>query len=124
MSWLLLAQILLSVSLSAVAQIILKTGMSSPPLVSAISSGSTFNVVWQAAGSPWVIGGLGLYFLGAVVWLFVLGKVDVSYAYPFVGVGFILTLILGKLIMGDTVDASRFLGTLLVTAGVILIARS
>lgn len=120
----LMALILFSVSLSAIAQIVLKTGMSSPLVAQVMKLGSPFEVAIQIALNPWVIGGLGLYFLGAMVWLFVLARVQVSVAYPFVGLGFILTMIMGKYVMGDDITVSRLAGTLLVATGVVLIARS
>ncbi|UJP08161.1 MAG: hypothetical protein LZF84_03360 [Nitrosomonas sp.] len=124
MKWSLFALVLFSVSLSAIAQITLKTGMSSTPITQVMKFGSPFEIAKQIAINPWVIGGLVMYFLGALVWLFVLARVEVSMAYPFVGIGFILTMILGKFLMGDDITFFRLIGTLFVTAGVILIARS
>lgn len=124
MNWSLFALIIFSVSLSAIAQIVLKTGMSSPSVTHVMKLGSPFEMAMQIALNPWVVGGLGLYFFGAMVWLFVLAKIDVSVAYPFVGLGFILTMILGKYVMGDDITVSRLVGTLFVAAGVVLIARS
>jgi multidrug transporter EmrE-like cation transporter len=124
MKWPLLALIIFSVSLSAIAQIVLKTGMTSSAVANVMKLGSPFEVAVQIAISPWVVGGLGLYFLGALVWLFVLARVEVSVAYPFVGLGFILTMIMGKFVMGDDITVTRMVGTLLVAAGVVLIARS
>ena len=116
--------ILLSVSISAVAQIVLKTGASDPAVIEAIDRGNPANIAMQFVTNRWVLGGLALYFGGAVIWLFVLARIDVSYAYPFVGVGFILTMLLGRVLLGDVITASRLLGTLLVSAGVVLIART
>ena len=124
MKWSLLALIFFSVSLSAVAQIVLKTGMSSPSVTHAMKLGTPLDMAMEIALNPWVVGGLGMYFFGALVWLFVLAKVDVSFAYPFVGLGFILTMIMGKFVMGDDITLSRMAGTLFVAAGVVLIARS
>lgn len=118
------ALILFSVFLSATAQIVLKTGMSQPAISAAMAGGDPLAIALQLLQSPGVIGGLGLYFLGAVAWLFVLARVEVSYAYPFVGIGFILTMLFGKFLLGDSIGAARMVGTLLVTSGVVLIARS
>jgi drug/metabolite transporter (DMT)-like permease len=49
-------------------------------------------------------------------------KVEVSMAYPFVGLGFIVTMILGKYIMGDTITATRVVGALLISIGVVLVS--
>ena len=76
------------------------------------------------APNPFVVGGLALYALGAVVWLAVLAKVDVSAAYPFVGLGFILTMVMGYWFFGEPLSTNRVLGTLLIVSGVVLVARS
>lgn len=123
MNLVMFALILCSVSCSAVAQILLKTGMSRQMVVSAMSDGQAIKIALAIALNPWVVGGLGLYFVGAVVWLFVLARAEVSYAYPFVAVGFVLTLLLGRFVMGDAVTVARIVGTVLVGAGVVLIAR-
>jgi uncharacterized membrane protein len=66
---------------------------------------------------------LTLYGLGAVVWLKVLSTWDVSKAYPLVGLGFGLTVLVG-MAMGESVTALRVLGVLLICEGVWLVANS
>lgn len=120
----LLALILSSVTLSALAQLLLKSGMSNDQIQDMLARGSPFETAWSVASNLQVIGGLGLYVLGAVIWLLVLAKVDVSFAYPFVGLGFILTMLLGWLILHEPVGAARLMGTLLVALGVYLVSIS
>lgn len=115
--------ILLSVGLSAAAQIVLKSGMARPAVQTALGAGA-LDAVSAIASSPWVIGGLGLYFASAAVWLLVLARVPVSVAYPFVGLGFVLTMLFGWLALGELLSAARIAGTALVAVGVVLIARS
>jgi len=59
-----------------------------------------------------------------VVWLLVLARVPVSQAYPFVGLGFVLVMLLGWALQGDVISPARLLGTLLISVGVVLVARS
>jgi drug/metabolite transporter (DMT)-like permease len=120
----LLLLIVFSVACSAFAQLILKIGMNAPAVSTAIAGGSAGNVAYAIATNAGVIGGLSLYFFGAVVWLFVLARLEVSVAYPFVGLGFIFTMLLGRFVMGDAISVTRLAGTLLVSLGVVLIARS
>ena len=115
--------ILASIALSALAQITLKSGMSQPFIQHALTSGG-LPMVWAVATNLHVIGGLALYGLGAILWLGVLAKVDVSLAYPFVAFGFILTMILAVLLLGESVSYVRLIGTLLITVGAILISRT
>lgn len=119
-----LVLIIFSVSLSSVAQLILKKGMSAPSVQGAISGGQTWDIFQRIALSPFVIGGLSIYFLGAVVWLWVLSKTDLSQAYPFVGLGFILTLVLSAGVLGESISTMRIAGTFVIVVGVIMVSRS
>jgi multidrug transporter EmrE-like cation transporter len=114
--------ILLSVTVTAVAQVVLKRGMSGAGMNEALSAGWV-PAVLAVLSNVWVVAGLGLYFLGAVVWLVVLNRVPVSFAYPFVGLGFIVTALLAWGVLGEGLSAVRAFGTLFVTLGVVLIAR-
>ncbi|MFW5432416.1 MAG: hypothetical protein ACKE5M_05310 [Methylophilaceae bacterium] len=123
MSLYLITLILSSILLSSFAQIVLKTGMSNPTVLSAIQSADTFSIVKTISTNIYVIGGLGLYFASAAVWLLVLAKVDVSFAYPFVGLGFIITMLLAFFINGEMLSATKIAGTLCIALGVAIIAQ-
>jgi drug/metabolite transporter (DMT)-like permease len=114
--------ILLCVALSATAQITLKAGMSSARVAAAMAGGDGVAAAITVATAPLVIFGLALYGVGAVAWLLVLNKVDVSMAYPFNGIAFIVTSGLAVMLLGEHVGVLRWIGTLLVTGGVYLIA--
>ena len=115
--------ILLSVTLSATAQTTLKLGMSSPFVQQAIASASAFSIFISILTNWYVMGGLALYFASAAVWLFVLAKVEVSFAYPFVGLGFILTMLLAYLINGEALSVAKIIGTLCIAIGIAFIAQ-
>jgi len=119
MSLRLLLLILASVALSALAQLALKTGTGA-----AARSRGAGSELLAMAQSPYILGGLALYGLGAVLWLFVLASAPLSLAYPFVGLGFIFTMLAGALVLGEQVTAGRIAGTLLIAAGCVLVARS
>jgi drug/metabolite transporter (DMT)-like permease len=120
----LLALILASVALSAFAQIILKAGMASPVVLSALASADRWQAAWAVGTNLKVLGGLFIYFASALVWLLVLSRVEVSLAYPFVGLGFVLTMVLGWWVHGDALSLQRVAGTLLIAAGAVLVGRS
>jgi multidrug transporter EmrE-like cation transporter len=115
--------IVVSVLMSALAQIALKGGMSSASVSHALASGDRWTAAATIATSPLVLLGLGLYFASALVWLLVLARIEVSLAYPFVGMGFVVTMLLGWWIHGDSLTAPKVAGTLLVALGVIVLAR-
>jgi multidrug transporter EmrE-like cation transporter len=116
--------LIVSVLMSALAQVTLKAGMSSGSVQSAVSSGFGMDTILTVAQSPGVIGGLALYGASVAVWLAVLAQIDVSRAYPFVGLGFLVTMSFGYLFLGEPLNLQKVLGTLLVTAGVYLVANA
>lgn len=116
--------VLVAVAMSAGAQLLLKLGMSSPGVKSAFSGGGATEIAVSIATTGNVVAGLFLYGASAVVWLFVLARLDLSLAYPFVGLGFVATMLLGALVLGEQVTWMRIAGTLLICAGCALVART
>lgn len=124
MSKYVLGLVVLSVSLSSLAQIVLKTGMTSSAIRAAIATGDAARVMFALSTSVAVVGGLALYFASAVVWLFVLSRVAVSIAYPLVGIGFVFTMLLSRFVHGEPLTLAKLIGTLLIVAGVAMIGRA
>lgn len=120
-----IALILSGVSLSAIAQVVLKLGASDPnvQLLLAQKAPPT-HLLMAMAANVYVWSGLGLYGLSALIWLLVLARADLSFAYPFVGIGFILTMLFGAAFFSEAVGPVRVLGTLFVVFGVILVSRT
>lgn len=118
-----LALILVTVTLSACAQLVLKLGMASPRMAEALQSGLVDAAV-AALLTPYIWLGLGLYGFGVVMWLWVLSKVDLSVAYPFVGVSFLVTMAFGAFLLNENVTPLRVIGTLLIAVGCVLVGRS
>jgi multidrug transporter EmrE-like cation transporter len=110
-----------SVLLSAFAQMFLKLGVTR---ADGVDGSSALSDLGNMLASPLVLVGLGLYGAGALLWLFVLGKVPLSVAYPFVGAGFIVTAMIAVVLLGEQFTASRAVGTLLIAIGCVLVARS
>lgn len=113
----------ISIAMSVAAQFSLKAGMSSPGVKDAVSQQLLIHTIIATLSNRFVIGGFMLYGLGALVWLAVLTRWDVSKAYPLVGLGFGVTALVG-LMVGEHVDGTRTLGVVLICVGVILVGRS
>jgi multidrug transporter EmrE-like cation transporter len=123
-TWSIFALVLFSVGCSALAQISLKHGMAQPSVQIALTNGGLQPILYAVVANPFVLGGLFVYGLSAVVWLFVLARIDVSVAYPFVSLGFVVTMVLGCLLFGEAFTIRKILGTLVVMAGVYLVAAA
>jgi EamA-like transporter family. len=119
----LIGLILVSVGLAAVAQVTLKVGVNrvtGDGGALKLSGGSLRSL----AGSLVVWGGLVLFGLSAVVWLLVLSRASLSFAYPFASLSYVLILILGHFILHEEVTALRLGGVALIVAGIVLVAQT
>jgi multidrug transporter EmrE-like cation transporter len=116
-----LALILVSVSLSAVAQVAFKFGVSARSAEGSLMSGLQPGGVLMLLSAPGVLLGLALYGVGTILWLNALARVQLSQAYPFVGLGFVLTAVFGYLLFGDSFSPYKLAGTLLVITGIVLV---
>lgn len=117
--------IIASVSLSAFAQIVLKMGMSNAKVQNDLMiAGNILEKLFIALTNVYVISGISMYVFSMILWLVVLAKIDVSVAYPFVGLGFIITMILGFLLLGEQITAMRVMGTILVVCGVLMVSST
>ena len=123
MSYLVLGLILLTVTLSACAQLAFKLGVSNHQMQSSLQSGIADALI-VAAFSPLIWLGLIIYALSVGMWLWVLSKVDLSVAYPFVGLSFLVTMAFGAFILNENVTPIRIIGTLLIAGGCILVGKS
>jgi multidrug transporter EmrE-like cation transporter len=108
------------VLLSALAQLSMKVGMTPP---AAAASSGWWATYAQALGSVWVWVGLCAYGFSAVLWLWVLSRLEVSVAYPLVSLGFVVTFVVGVVWLGEPASLSKWLGVGCIVLGVGLLAR-
>ena len=119
----LLALIITAVLMSAVGQTALKVAVEKSDLKDAITAG-LMPAITAAMSSPFLWGALVIYGVSIVLWLWVLSQADLSLAYPFVSLGFVVTMLFAAGFLGEHVSMLRILGTLLIVAGCIVVARS
>jgi multidrug transporter EmrE-like cation transporter len=121
--------ILISVLLASGSQLVLKVGMASAPVQNALAMRREglighASLLIGIGTNPAVLAGLVCFGLSAIVWLFVLSKIDVSQAYPCVALGIVLTTLGGGLLLGEAISLTRWLGLAVIVGGVALVALS
>ena len=115
--------ILVGVLLNAAAQLMLKQGMLQVGRFEFALSNAP-DVILKVAVNPYIWGGLVSYVVSVVAWMIVLSRVEVSYAYPFLSIGYIVTTAAAYLIFNEAVTPTRIAGIILICIGVVLVARS
>lgn len=115
--------ILFSVLLSASAQLMLRKGMSGISFAG-MQGGALVTAIFKAVFDPWVFAGLSFYVLSILPWMYVLSKVEVSYAYPFVSIGYVVVVVGAYFFFREPISLMKMAGVLLICLGVFLVAKS
>ncbi len=119
----LFALILFGVLLNASAQLLLKAGMSQIGHFE-FSLANALPIGLKVMGNPPIITGLFFYVVSVVVWLLVLSRVQVSFAYPLLSIGYVVNAVAAYYLFGEPLTSLRVLGIMVIIAGVYLIAQS
>lgn len=61
---------------------------------------------------------------GTLVWLMVLLRLEVSKAVPFLSLGFVLVALVSKFVLRETLSGKRWLGIMLIVAGLGMVCSS
>jgi drug/metabolite transporter (DMT)-like permease len=105
-------------------QLSLKVGMGQVGRIDAQALTQPLQVALRIVGSPMVLGGLALYFAGAGVWLLVLSRSTLSFAYPILAVSYAVTPVLAWAVLGENLNPLRWIGIATICAGVLIVTRS
>lgn len=109
------------VCLTALAQVMLKAGMSAPAIQQAMEKGVQ-QVYWLALGSPMIWGGMICFGASAGLWLLVLTRLEVSTAYPLTSLGLVLTAVAGVYWLGESMTPYKAVGMALIVLGVLVLS--
>jgi drug/metabolite transporter (DMT)-like permease len=112
--------IVLTVIINTTGQFMVKTGVNR---VGAVSL-TDIHAILRALSSTLVIGGFVVYFLSALVWISILSKSDLSWAFPILSLSYVLTALLSPVLLNESFSALRLIGTLVICFGVFLVYKT
>lgn len=116
-----LAVIVLS---NALGNILLGRGMREVGDISSYSPVDLFTSGVAAMANPWVLGGVALLIVFFVTHALVLSWADLSYVLLVTAIGYVLVAALSYSFLGEQISAQRWLGTVVITAGVMLVGST
>jgi drug/metabolite transporter (DMT)-like permease len=116
--------VLICVLAGAAGQIFWKTGMSGLDKINGVGDLLQLKTAWDIFTNKYIIIGVFLYGMSVFLWLGALSTLDVSFMYPLLSLGYVLTAIFAFIYIGENVTLVRWAGIVLVVAGCVLITRS
>jgi multidrug transporter EmrE-like cation transporter len=111
--------IFICVGMGVIGQLTMKKGMNAVGVIGLkdILSSRFFEIVFQ----QYVFIGIVFYVLATVLWLVILSQEELSFVYPMISIGYIITAVLSKFLFNENLTLFRIFGILLICGGVYLI---
>ena len=117
--------ILAAPAVGTIGQMFLKFGMRKVGEITLLElKNNTFSVILSMLSNPWFLIAIPLYAGGFILWLIILSKFNLSFAYPFLALFFIMVPLVSSLILGEYVSILRWAGSFVILSGIVLIGFS
>jgi multidrug transporter EmrE-like cation transporter len=119
-----MALLVISVVFAIAGQFTLKAAMNEIGRIGTAQFRDPIALVARAAKEPRLWAGLALFGISAAFWLVVLSRVNLSVAYPLVGVSYILVVAIGRFVLNEEVPPMRWVGVTIIAVGIATIGLS
>ena len=114
--------ILFTVLTNAAAQLMLKHGMMSLAPITFAGVNPLIKIL-QIVFNPWVFLGLSTFVISMASHLYVLSKVELSFAYPFLSLAYVAVAVFAYFLFHEDLNAWRIAGIAFICVGTVLIAQ-
>ncbi len=116
--------VLICVLAGAAGQIFWKEGMSSMGRINGVGDLLQVKTMLDIFTNKFIILGIILYAISVFLWLGAMSTLDVSFMYPLLSLGYIVTAILAFVFIGENVTLLRWAGIVVIIAGCFMITKS
>jgi transporter family protein len=115
---------LLGIVTGALGAILMKIGATRIGHVELHSIAQIFSYIFKLFTTLQSVAGITLYFLSALIWSYLLTKLDISFVQPILALTYVLTPLLAIFILKEQMPAARWLGIFVIIIGVFIVART
>ncbi len=114
-----------TILLSVYSQLMIKWRISSKFSDTHLPDGlaEKFFLMFRIVFDPFIFSGLVATFASGLFWMATMTKLDISYAYPFTSLGFVLVLIFSVLLFGEPLNAYKIIGVLCIMLGIFITSK-
>lgn len=109
--------------MSTTGELLLKHGMNIVGVLS-LAPADIVPMLLKAFTNPFVFAGFVLIFGGSIFWLAVISRVELSWAYPMLSLGYVIVVIESWILLNEPASPLRMVGVLVICVGVFLVSRS
>jgi drug/metabolite transporter (DMT)-like permease len=116
--------VLICILAGAAGQIFWKEGMSGMGKINGVGDLLQVKTMWDIFTNKFVIMGIILYAMSVFLWLGAMSTLDVSFMYPLLSLGYVITAIFAFVLIGENVTLLRWAGIVVIIAGCFMITKS
>lgn len=73
---------------------------------------------------PIILSGFLSAFVASLFWMAAMTKFDISYAYPFMSLSFMLVFLISVVVFNEPITSYKVIGLLLIVAGIVVTSQS
>lgn len=73
--------------------------------------------------NPWILSSFIAAFIASLLWLGALRQMDLSVAYPFMSLSFVLVMLASAMFLGEALTVTKVLGVIIIIIGLAISVR-
>lgn len=118
-----IALLLAGIALSVTGEFLLKVGMNRFGVLE-LHPSTLLPTLARVFTQPLILLGFSFVFSASIFWLAVISRVHLSYAYPLLAFGYVVTAIFSRLFLNENITPTRWAGITIICVGVALVSRT
>lgn len=118
-----IALLLAGITLSVTGEFLLKFGMNRFGVLD-LQLGTLLPTLVRVFTQPLIVLGFVFVFSASIFWLAVISRVHLSYAYPLLAFGYVVTALLSRFLLHEAISPTRWAGITIICVGVALVSRT
>jgi|WetSurMetagenome_2_1015567.scaffolds.fasta_scaffold502744_1 drug/metabolite transporter (DMT)-like permease len=119
-----LALIFINIIIGSVGQLMFKSGMMQVGRIGVGEISRPLATLGLVFTNPYILLALPLYVVALILWLIVLSRLQLSFAYPFLSMAYVVNALLAQAILGEHISVLRWVAIGLICCGVMVITRT
>ena len=73
--------------------------------------------------NPWIVTSLLSTFLAGISWILAMTRFEISYAFPFVSLNYVLILVASVIVFNESFTVTKLVGSIIIVIGIVVIAK-
>ncbi len=113
----------IGICLSVTGELLLKYGMNRFGVLD-LNPATLIPTLFRVFTQVPILLGFIFVFGASIFWLAVISRVPLSFAYPMLALGYVVTALMSRILFQETISPTRWAGIAVIGIGVVLISRS